>query len=145
MSSPATFLTQDHRECDEVWAELEAVASEGRREAATSLFGEFETVMRRHFDFEEQHLFPAFEQATGMQGFGPTAVMRHEHAHMRRVLEEMQDAVRHGDLEALLAQGDTLLMLVQQHNVKEEQILYPACDARLGAQWPAMREAWPSR
>ena len=79
-----------------------------------------------------------------MRGVGPTAVMRHEHAQMRRVLEAMAQALAAADPQGLLDQGDTLLMLIQQHNLKEEHILYPMADARLPGQWPALATAWPA-
>ena len=83
-------------------------------------------------------MFPAFEQVSGMTGGGPTFVMRSEHEQMRGVLDQMAAAVAGGDVEEMLDLGDTLLMLVQQHNAKEEGILYPAADGMLGPQWAEM-------
>jgi iron-sulfur cluster repair protein YtfE (RIC family) len=76
-------------------------------------------------------LFPAFEQASG-NTMGPTRVMRLEHRQMRETLAEMDGALASGDLEDFLGQAETLLILMQQHNIKEEQILYPMCDRFLG-------------
>jgi iron-sulfur cluster repair protein YtfE (RIC family) len=144
MDTANQFLTQDHRACDLLWAEVEAAADEGDLAATQQRFGQFAAVMERHFSFEETRLFPALEDATGMHGMGPTSVMRHEHAQMRRVLQSMADELAKGNTQGLLDHGDTLLMLVQQHNLKEEHILYPMADARLSAQWPAMRGLWPA-
>ena len=71
---------------------------------------------------------------------GPTAVMRGEHQQMRGLLDQMGEAAAAGDFDSVLDQGDTLLMLIQQHNVKEEGILYPLADRMLTVQWPALRE-----
>jgi hemerythrin-like domain-containing protein len=134
-SSPSAFFASDHAACDALWAAVEAAAEKKDRAALAAAFATFAAAMRRHFDMEEQVLFPAFEQQTGMTA-GPTRVMRSEHAQMRALLEQMAGVVDDGD--AVLDHGDTLLMLIQQHNRKEEGVLYPMCDARLGAAWPAL-------
>jgi hemerythrin-like domain-containing protein len=126
------FFTADHRVCDEMWAAVEAAADADDAAATRAAFAAFDTAMRRHFDMEEQVLFPAFEEATGMT-MGPTRVMRGEHEQMRALLSQMAAAASNTD--ALLDQGDTLLMFIQQHNLKEEGMLYPMADARLGATW----------
>jgi hemerythrin-like domain-containing protein len=89
---------------------------------------------------EEEVLFPAFEQATGMTDGGPTFVMRSEHDQMRGLLEQMETAADGGDRDELIDLGDTLLMLIQQHNQKEEQMLYPLAEQALGADWAKIRE-----
>lgn len=137
------FLGEDHRQCDVLWADVEQRADAGDVAAVRAAFGDFDAAMRRHFDFEEHVLFPALDDVTGMRGMGPTAVMRQEHEQMRRVLHTMAGALAGGDTGGLLDHGDTLLMLIQQHNVKEEQILYPLADARLAAQWPGLQARWP--
>ena len=125
----AQFFTRDHRACDDLWAAVEAAAEGG--EGVEAAFTAFDAAMRRHMDMEELVLFPAFEKATGMT-MGPTRVMRAEHDQMRGLLSQMAGA----ETDAMLDHGDTLLMLIQQHNVKEEGMLYPMCDARLGGAWP---------
>ena len=135
MAGLATHFTDDHRACDTAWAAVEG--AEDPAEIAAR-FKSFDALMRRHLAWEEDVIFPAFEEATGMTG-GPTAVMRHEHTQMRAVLDEMSSALEAGDTDLLLDHGDTLLMLIQQHNPKEEQILYPMADRVLGGQWAELR------
>lgn len=132
----AQFFGADHRFCDELWAAVEEAAERGDAAGSQVAFATFDQAMRRHFDMEEQVLFPAFEEATGMT-MGPTRVMRAEHDQVRGLLGQMAGA----DPEGLLDHGDTLLMLTQQHNVKEEGVLYPMCDARLGDGWAAIAAA----
>lgn len=132
-----TFFSDDHRECDELWASVEgAVTSADKAKAATAwpAWPAFSQRLLAHLKMEEEVLFPAFEAATGMKG-GPTAVMRSEHTQMRGVLAEMERRVASGDLDGLLDQGDTLLMLIQQHNAKEEGMLYPMAEQVLSQQW----------
>jgi len=138
--NPSQFFTEDHRACDSQWAALEAAADAGRGEEAKEHWSRFDAAMRRHYAMEEEVLFPAIESVTGMVDAGPTAVMRGEHQQMRGLLDQMGEAAAAGDFDSVLDQGDTLLMLIQQHNVKEEGILYPLADRMLTVQWPALRE-----
>jgi hemerythrin-like domain-containing protein len=78
-------------------------------------------------------LFPAFEQRTGMS-MGPTQVMRMEHVQMRELFDAMADAVKQQDRDEFLGQAETLLVMMQQHNMKEEQILYRMADQMLSAE-----------
>lgn len=131
---PRAFFQADHRRCDGLWSEVERAVDAGGGEAQA--WGAFAEAMERHFRMEEEVLFPRLEERTGMPaGAGPTAVMRAEHAQMRGLIAQMGAAAASGDWETLADHGDTLLMLTQQHNVKEEGILYPMADQALGASW----------
>jgi iron-sulfur cluster repair protein YtfE (RIC family) len=37
------------------------------------------------------------------------------------------------DAEAYLGHSETLLLLMRQHNMKEEQVLYPMCEQHLNS------------
>lgn len=138
MTSAAQFLTEDHRACDELWAAVEAAAEGDDIGPTREAFAAFDRALRRHLSFEEQTLFPAIEEAMGSRG-GPTTVMRMEHDQMRRLLDTIAGALERSDATSALDHGDTLLMLIQQHNSKEEGVLYPFADARLADAWPAMQ------
>lgn len=131
----ATFFSQEHRLCDGLWAKVEAANESGNADATRAAWEAFDRATRTHFAMEEEVLFPAFEEASGMRG-GPTEMMRIEHRQMRALLDEMGDAAAKGDFENVLDHGDTLLMLVQQHNSKEENVLYPMAEQHLVANWP---------
>lgn len=132
-AGPRAFFTDDHRACDALWAAVEVAVDRGDHAAARAAFARFDAATRRHLDMEEQVLFPELERATGMT-MGPTQVMRAEHAQMRGLLDQMA-RVADVDVDALVEHGDTLLMLTQQHNLKEEGILYPMAQAHLGGGW----------
>jgi len=134
------YFTGMHRDCDGGWADIETAADAGDDPAVRAGWQRFERGLRRHLAMEEQLLFPAVEAATGMVDAGPTRVMRMEHEQMRAVLEQMAAAMARGDREELLDQGDTLHILIQQHNVKEEGVLYPMAERALCDQWPELRE-----
>jgi hemerythrin-like domain-containing protein len=139
-TGPRAFFTADHRSCDALWAQLEEVINQGNTDRSQELWKKFDHAIRRHFDLEEEVLFPALEEATGMRNMGPTMVMRSEHMQMKGVLDQMAAEAEKGDYEALADHGDTLLILTQQHNVKEEGILYPMAEDHLGAQWEQLSQ-----
>ena len=139
---PATsltdFFTHDHRACDAAWTELENTSPDDEQ-LLQQRWQRFSLLMERHMDWEERVLFPAFERKTGMNG-GPTQVMRAEHEQMRALLRQMAGRAAVGELDELLDQGDTLLMLIQQHNIKEESVLYPMAEGVLAEQWSALAQ-----
>jgi len=132
-------MTGEHRSCDHLFAGAETPAANGDLEAARSGLERFVAEMERHFEREEQVLFPAFEQRTG-QTQGPTLVMRGEHQQMRRLLRELEQSLDQADGERFLGLSETLLILMQQHNAKEEQVLYPMSDQVLGGEADALIE-----
>lgn len=140
MPGLAEHFTTDHRRCDERWAEVEAAVAAGDASSAAAAWQRFERGMRHHFSMEEDVLFPAFEAQTGLHDAGPTVVMRSEHVQMRGVLDQMAAAAERGDYRELVDQGDALLMLIQQHNAKEEGMLYPMAERTLGDRWPELQE-----
>ncbi len=133
MGTILEFMGSDHHACDDVFASAEAAVAQKNWDRARSLFERFQAAMARHLAMEEDVLFPAFESRTGMSG-GPTEVMRMEHAQMRDLLQEMAKAVAAGNQNSYLGLSETLNMLMQQHNLKEENMLYPMSDRVLGAE-----------
>ena len=139
MTTIRSFMTDDHRRCDDFLAEAEQAVAKGQTEAARAAFGHFRTAVLAHFDCEEKTLFPAFEAKTGMS-MGPTQVMRMEHVQMRSLLDDAQAALAAGDTDEYVGAAETLLIMMQQHNMKEENILYPMCDQHLAAELPVVLE-----
>jgi hemerythrin-like domain-containing protein len=125
------FMTEDHRSCDELFALAEQAVSEGDWNRARQCSDDFSNAMERHFLMEEQVLFPAFEQRSGITE-GPTAIMRDEHQQMRDLLSELQQALEAEEQTEYLDTMETLLVLMQQHNMKEEGMLYPMSDHEIG-------------
>lgn len=124
MSSITDHMTQDHRRCDDMFTATETAVSEGNWLAATESWHDFEQTIEQHLKSEEEVLFPAFELATGNAG-GPTSVMLMEHQQMRQLFGQIDTALSNQDADVVLGLTETLMILMQQHNMKEEQILYP--------------------
>lgn len=130
MSSIREFMTDDHRRCDDVFAEVEQAVTAGEWSSARDTFARFAAAVLQHFATEESVLFPAFEQRTGMT-MGPTQVMRSEHVQMRELIAAAERALAAQDADDYAGNAETLLIMMQQHNMKEENILYPMCDQHL--------------
>jgi hemerythrin-like domain-containing protein len=130
MSRISEVMARDHKACDERFAVAEAAAAEGDLGRAAAEFEAFAAALARHFRVEEEQLFPAFERASGVAD-GPTEMMRIEHADMRELLELLRAALEAADAAEFLGLADTLNVLIQQHNLKEEQVLYALLDEAL--------------
>lgn len=129
----SSFLTQDHRDCDEVLAKLENVVASENWAEVQKVYEEFASDMRHHFNMEEKIMFPTFEARTGMSG-GPTHIMRMEHQQMLQIINEMKEDIENKDKNHFFGLSETLMMLIQQHNMKEEQMLYRMADMHLGGE-----------
>ncbi len=130
--SIAETLTADHRRCDHLLALVESVIDGGDWDLVASRVRDLGQAMEDHFLFEEETLFPLLEAAAPMAS-GPTGMMRGEHQQVRRLVTELAAAARTRDAGECLGLLETLHLVVQQHNAKEDAILYPMADQALGA------------
>lgn len=125
------FMRDDHRACDHLYAEAESALMAKEAEKAKTAFTRFAEATLHHFDMEEKELFLAFEKRTGMMG-GPTQMMRYEHQQLRSLLESMRLALDENRVNDFFGIGESMMIMLQQHNMKEEQMLYPMIDRALG-------------
>lgn len=131
------LMTDDHRHCDDLFAAAEKAATGKQWDAASAAFARFRAAVEAHLAAEEQTLFPAFEVATGMT-MGPTRVMRMEHEQIRELMGDAARALGDRLGDAYAGYAETLLIMMQQHNMKEENILYPMCDEQLAGEAAAL-------
>lgn len=125
------YLQADHDRLDAIALEVVRLAAEGSFAEARRRFGEFACGLGWHIDVEEQVLFPAFEEKTGMTR-GPTTVMRAEHVDIREHMRRVTAALEASDAAATKAALGELTALLGAHNMKEERMLYPMTDRALG-------------
>lgn len=123
------FFEKDHDEIDAILA----AADFSDPAAALPRLREFDRRLERHIAWEEESLFPAAARADqGMTG-GPVAVMKMEHAAIRKTKTQALERLAAGDAAGARVAVDEMLSILTSHNMKEEQILYPACDQILAA------------
>lgn len=133
MSAIYTYLAGDHKACDEFFTQAEELVAKGDWDTAQTAVTTFLDAMEDHFLREEKILFPVFEEKSGMS-CGPTKVMAMEHDQMRELFKSLRTALEKKDTNEYLGVAETLLVMMQQHNLKEEQILYPMSDQALSAE-----------
>ena len=92
-------------------------------------FHEAAKTLHRHIYLEEEILFPEVE----VRGLvGPTAAMLEEHGEICRFLDSIRDLI--GENAHPRRVSDTLKTLrsyLQEHNFREERVLYPSADQLL--------------
>ena len=120
-------MKKEHRACDTLFAGAEEAVALNEWQAANDRFLEFANETLKHFKEEEEVLFPAFEAQTGSSE-GPTMVMRHEHDQVKGLIGKMAESLENEDRDAYLSLAESMMILLQQHNMKEEQMLYAMCD-----------------
>jgi len=125
------YMLNEHEFCNELFCDSENLATESKWVELRSAFERFVKESERHFAKEEQVLFPRAEETMGAHG-GPTAVMRMEHEQMRALIDRLNTMIGDENKTGFLGETETLLVLMQQHNMKEEQILYPMIGELVG-------------
>ena len=97
-------------------------------ERAESIFLSFKSELERHIIWEEDILFPVFERKTGIKDGGPTSVMRIEHIEIKKYLQEIKRKLHVKKIQDPCKEEVALFKVLESHNQKEENILYPSID-----------------
>ena len=121
-------LTADHVRLDIIFGDARRLAAHDLP-AARAAFADFAAGLERHIRVEEELLFPPFDARGAMSG--PTRVMTHEHRRIQQLLEVGRAALASGDANGFAGAADELGALLEEHNLKEERILYPRSDGIL--------------
>jgi len=130
MTHVTARLAAHHKQCDADFVSAEEAVRKADWAACAVAFDKFRRETEAHFGAEEDVLFPAFERSTGLS-MGPTRMMRMEHMQMRSMFDQLASAQAAKDDDSFLGTAETLLIMLQQHNLKEENVLYPMCEQAL--------------
>ena len=120
------FYEQDHDRLDELFKTFQKLKRSDFGKAKEA-FKEFKFGLQRHIVWEEDLLFPLWEEKTGMSEGGPTFVMRSEHRQIGQQLEAIHDKVAEQNPDSD-QEEQALSNLLGSHNMKEERVLYPSID-----------------
>lgn len=120
------YFQADHNRLDVALETFRDFKHESFSEAKR-YFKIFNNGLKRHIVWEEDILFPLFEKKSGMSENGPTSVMREEHRRIGQLLERIHEKVRRAD-PSTDDDEEMLLEVLEAHNLKEEEVLYPAID-----------------
>ncbi len=119
------FFTQDHRRLDSLFNQFK----EGDPPSDIDVLHEFARGLIQHIIWEEEFLFPVFEEVTGMVTEGPIALMRQDHHTIQELLYELLMQTRSGKVDPTLPLRLEGLLL--QHNLAEENVLYEAVESMI--------------
>lgn len=126
MKSISEFMEQDHDRLDDLFNNFKELKIPDENKAK-EIFAEFKSDLEKHINWEEEFLFPLFEQKTGMFNSGPTAVMKIEHKNIKDILRQISEKLISGSMQTDEL-DKTLVTFLSNHNQKEEDILYPMID-----------------
>ena len=122
----SAFFEQDHDRLDELFKTFQKLKRIDFAKAKEA-FKAFKFGLQRHIVWEEDLLFPLWEEKTGMTEDGPTVAMRVEHRRIGQQLEAIHSKVAEQN-QGSDQEEQALLDLLGSHNRKEERALYPAID-----------------
>lgn len=128
----AAFYEEDHDRLDELF-KIFQTSKRSDFTKAKEAFKEFKVGLQRHIVWEEELLFPMWEEKTGMIEDGPTPMMRHEHSQIKQLLGAIHQKIEGQNLDTDQDE-QALLTLLSAHNRKEERALYPAIDNVIAAE-----------
>lgn len=119
--SLADALEREHRAIDEGLLHFVDGGDPGQQERRA--LADAMAALRRHIYLEEELLFPRLREA-GLAM--PVFVMVREHAQMWRLLDDIDKGLAgEGDASSVRDLVRELMPVLDAHNPKEEQILYP--------------------
>ncbi len=124
------YMTGDHKRLDKIYSEFKKKKYESVKQAQ-ELFKEFSKGLRQHITWEDEILFPYFEETTGMKESGPTVVMRSEHRQIEDLLLKIEAALQKENVKEIEQLETALEDVLSTHNDKEEGVLYPWMDTEL--------------
>ncbi|MFB6345093.1 MAG: hemerythrin domain-containing protein [bacterium] len=125
-STVSEFYEHDHDQLDESFEEYRQL-KDSDFETARDHFMEFYRGLKTHIKWEEEVMFPEFEDKMRE---GLTGTMRREHEQIQEVLEALREMIEQGDVpEDRLDRK--LLKFLNPHNESEEAVVYPAIDRHL--------------
>lgn len=132
MEKLSIYCAKDHARCDAMYQAVLARVTARDWQQAALCFAGFAQALMRHMAMEETVLFTAVEQVTGTRA-GPIQVLRVEHQQLRGILQRLAGAIAQCRLTDFADHADTFRIMLQQHSLKEDGMLYPLADRVLQA------------
>ncbi len=137
----SAFFEQDHRDCDARWADVEELLDTAGYRSGTAGLAEIRNrVCGGTWRWKRKSCSRPLNRLPAWVAAGRPRSCAWSIKQMRGLLDQIGAAMESGDAEQAMDIGDTLLMLVQQHNIKEEGMLYPMAENVLAGSWPKLVE-----
>src|SRR5215469_3235364 len=120
------LLNHEHERLDKLFFQFRDLMESDRTQARNA-FQDFDSDLREHIKFEEQTLFPLYEEQFALNGEGPTDIMRLEHRIIQQLLAELDRKLESVAFD-VAAEQIVPLDLLRNHNNREESAIYLALD-----------------
>lgn len=124
--SVGEYFCEDHVLLSELFRKFQA-NKYSDYDRARKRFEEFKSRLENHMVWEEELLFPFFDDKTEMQYPGLTAVMRTEHAQIHEALVAIHAQTKNQNPYSEKNEA-VLLSILGVHNQREEESVYPIID-----------------
>jgi hypothetical protein len=124
-----TTLAEHHRRCDALFGVARAAAAGGDARALISRVNELREALLSHFRYEEEHVFPLYEQASSAEG--ATEWLCAQHDDMRGMLWMLGTLSPEADRARFRADLAALQEAFDAHAADEEARMYPAFERLL--------------
>ena len=119
------FFEADHEKLDQRFVNYMKLKNESYPRAVDCFFL-LKAGLQRHIGWEEEIVFPLFLQKTDNET--TIRVMRLEHRRILEILNDLTKKIQNGNRHTETDEYQ-LLVLLGEHALKEEMVLYPAIDA----------------
>ena len=140
LDRPLVEFQEEHRELDRLFAEHQAAVISLDLDRARERLEAFRDALHRHAAAEEELVFPVYEPFAGDVVGGGLELVLAEHDKLRRLLDGLFDelaalsargAPGPGDVIELLDREFTFKHLLQHHDQRETNAVYPTLDREL--------------
>ena len=119
------LMDKDHAQIETLFTKIKKLL-ENKDPASINLFNQFHQALQKHFIWEENILFPPYEEKNDLSGKDTIFVLRSEHKQMRIMfihkIEKLIKTSRYKDLEPVIIGLDEMLTM---HKQMEVDIFYP--------------------
>ena len=122
-------LAEHHRRCDALFAAAREAVVAARPPAVLARMGELREAVLSHFRYEEEHVFPLYEQASGLEG--ATEWLCAQHDDMRGMLWILGTLSAETELQRYQAELAALQAAFDAHAADEEKRMYPVFERLL--------------
>jgi DUF438 domain-containing protein len=122
-------LAEHHRRCDTLFTAAREAAAAARPQGLAARVSALREALLTHFRYEEEHVFPLYEQASGLEGATEWLCAQHDDMRgMLWLLGTISPEAERGRYQAELA---ALQAAFDAHAADEEKRMYPVFERLL--------------
>lgn len=122
-------LAEHHRRCDALFIAAREAAATARPQTLVARMSELREALLSHFRYEEEHVFPLYEQASGLEG--ATEWLCAQHDDMRGMLWILGTISPEAERSRYQAELAALQAAFDAHAADEEARMYPVFERLL--------------